>query len=308
MLLNLSVDLSRKNVSAPEHPIDFLNIIDPVKFKIRKKSEKSQIIIDSKYIFWPLIINNIKTILPDYETIISRLYPYFDSIIVITDSKQSKNLPDVQYLPVLSNSEKGIHLTIIEAGKLSDCIEHSYFTDEIYCAVKIEEEDYIFVKFQNNTVLADLSAQIEKKLDISISSLTPFSPFTGIKISPDTIIDNRINCICFNKKKVKFNLPFHYQHLRKSASVKEVDTTDFSDSETPCCNCLNCSSVCPSGISPNVLYHLILNNDVEDIENYNINDCIRCSRCTAVCPSNIPLYSGINKYFLEKKNEENEDS
>ena len=62
-----------------------------------------------------------------------------------------------------------------------------------------------------------------------------------------------------------------------------------SQGEMPCIRCGECAKVCPSQLAPQQLLAFIRADDLEQAQQWNLEDCIECGCCNAVCPSHIPL-------------------
>ena len=83
---------------------------------------------------------------------------------------------------------------------------------------------------------------------------------------------------------------FSRPSTRRKPAFRRV--TPSLDSRRPCNNCLICSSICPAGLSPSILFHFA-EAGAEDLDTLGADLCFRCGLCTFVCPSNIPLCEGI---------------
>lgn len=56
-----------------------------------------------------------------------------------------------------------------------------------------------------------------------------------------------------------------------------------------CIRCSKCSSVCPMGLEPFLIWKLVKLERYEDSMKEHIMDCIECGSCHFICPSNLPL-------------------
>ncbi|MCK5198747.1 MAG: hypothetical protein KAR21_10370 [Spirochaetales bacterium] len=59
--------------------------------------------------------------------------------------------------------------------------------------------------------------------------------------------------------------------------------------EEPCCNCLVCASVCPSGLYPSLLYHHLKEENLNESIAMGLKYCSSCEKCSIFCPSGLPL-------------------
>ena len=56
-----------------------------------------------------------------------------------------------------------------------------------------------------------------------------------------------------------------------------------------CIDCDKCAPVCPSNLSPDVLYNTLKAKKIHHAAKHNLDACTICSKCNEVCPSEIPL-------------------
>ncbi len=73
---------------------------------------------------------------------------------------------------------------------------------------------------------------------------------------------------------------------------KTPDTNIYGE-ERPCIQCGYCTSVCPVGIIPSLLYRQSRTGINEILMRYGIFNCIDCNLCSYVCPSKIPLAQNL---------------
>jgi H+/Na+-translocating ferredoxin:NAD+ oxidoreductase subunit C len=62
----------------------------------------------------------------------------------------------------------------------------------------------------------------------------------------------------------------------------------------PCIRCGDCAVVCPAGLLPQTLHRYALDDDLDALERYGLDDCIECGCCDYVCPSRIALASAFH--------------
>ena len=303
--MRLSRQSAITKLSSSESPINTIGQLNPLKSKFWGGGNATSLVIDAKFFLWPLKFNDniLDLVFPEFKTALNSFTSRFDTVTVISDLK---NYPISDHLHFRSAysylKESATVLTIFEAEQLYNIYKQGSFKDECWYALKIEEEDHFLVNFQRGISLADLMNAVGKKMNRSIDHLTAMDPVTGNALDSKMILDARLSSIFFRKVKSRYDIPFPLWGMKHSVKLKEISSPE--NSLAPCCNCLGCVSVCPSGIAPNILYHLLLNDDVEDIDKYDITSCIRCGRCSSVCPSNIPLYSGIDGYLQIREKEE----
>lgn len=62
-----------------------------------------------------------------------------------------------------------------------------------------------------------------------------------------------------------------------------------------CIRCGRCVSVCPMYLQPNRITTFVLNNMLEEAEEFGVNDCILCGACSFVCPARRPLLQWLRE-------------
>ena len=62
-----------------------------------------------------------------------------------------------------------------------------------------------------------------------------------------------------------------------------------AETERPCIRCGDCQTVCPQGLSPQLIHAEILSGRIEQWPALGLSACIACRACDLVCPSQIPL-------------------
>ena len=83
--------------------------------------------------------------------------------------------------------------------------------------------------------------------------------------------------------------------VTKGTSGVLVLPTKLAERKEPatCIRCAKCSSGCPMGLEPWLLYKLGQGSDAEWMEQEDIMSCIECGCCSFTCPANLPLLDFI---------------
>lgn len=83
--------------------------------------------------------------------------------------------------------------------------------------------------------------------------------------------------------------------VTKGTSGVLVLPTKLAERKEPatCIRCAKCSSGCPMGLEPWLLYKLGQGSDTEWMEKEDIMSCIECGCCSFTCPANLPLLDFI---------------
>ncbi len=83
--------------------------------------------------------------------------------------------------------------------------------------------------------------------------------------------------------------------VTKGTSGVLVLPTKLAERKKPatCIRCAKCSSGCPMGLEPWLLYKLGQGSDTEWMEKEDIMSCIECGCCSFTCPANLPLLDFI---------------
>lgn len=63
--------------------------------------------------------------------------------------------------------------------------------------------------------------------------------------------------------------------------------------KTPCIHCGLCSETCPMGLSPNIVYEMLIQGLSQKAAEEGGRDCIACGTCSYICPAGIDLASMI---------------
>lgn len=79
-------------------------------------------------------------------------------------------------------------------------------------------------------------------------------------------------------------------------SVLFLSKKSFADEQIySCINCGNCRFVCPSKLSPDIIYNKTINfRELSENLKQSSYECIDCGSCNSVCPSRLPLSQTIS--------------
>lgn len=82
-----------------------------------------------------------------------------------------------------------------------------------------------------------------------------------------------------------------YGVSRTTNCIIAADAATFPkpEPELSCIRCGFCADACPVKLLPQQLYQFARSQNLEQLDNYQLNDCIECGACSYVCPSKIPL-------------------
>lgn len=310
MLLKLNEKRLEKQISHSNTILDLLAMINHQKMVFWKKCNLNSLTLDMKDFLWPLKVSDdlVKQIFPKWEEALNLFLSHFECINVITDIEPPHSLENINFYRIFKPPiGSTLRLSLFEAIQLYTCLSTSTLIDESYLAIQIEDQQHFIVSLPGSTSVKAASTLIEENTGHAVSHLSPFDPVTGKVLDSQIKVCSLIGFLFYGKELSRFDYPFPYRNLRKNEIVKITYSDHPALNETPCCNCLSCVSQCPTGISPNILYHLISNDDIEEIDNYDIDFCIGCGKCSVVCPSNIPLYSGITDYLQKQEIEEDDE-
>ncbi|MCR4689401.1 MAG: RnfABCDGE type electron transport complex subunit C [Saccharofermentans sp.] len=70
---------------------------------------------------------------------------------------------------------------------------------------------------------------------------------------------------------------------------------------TPCIHCGLCSECCPMGLSPNIVYEMLVQGLTQKAAEEGARDCISCGSCSYICPAGIDLATSIAGFANQGK-------
>lgn len=81
-----------------------------------------------------------------------------------------------------------------------------------------------------------------------------------------------------------------------TSGVVLIHSAEYADrSAEVCIRCGKCGTVCPMYLQPNRITTFVLNDMVEEAEEFGVNDCILCGACSFVCPARRPLLQWLRE-------------
>lgn len=242
------------------------------------------------------------------------------SVVFAIDRKFEKksdfngaNLPNFKILQIKTNKNScGTKRDIIAAFKKSGLkktcdftiSKDDFFTDsstlyEIYKAVICNTPAISrLVHFSGNCLYS--SCVLDVKIGTPLKDIV--NQLGGFAKEPSLIV---INGLVYGNSIESLNVP-----ISKSVkSVEFISKFKFTDSQIySCVNCGNCRYVCPSKLSPDVIYSYAVNfKEIPQKIADSVNFCEGCGLCNATCPARLPLTDTILwlKDAVDKKSSEN---
>ena len=240
-------------------------------------------------------------------------------ILFVTDQKFEKkdelenlNISNLRILQVKTKkSPCGTQKQIEQAFKKSglkkssnlEITKNDFFTDastlyEVYKAVicSIPSVSHL-VHFSGNCLFS--SCVLDVKIGTTLNDIV--KQIGGFAKEPSVIV---INGLIYGNSVESLNVP-----ISKSVkSVEFISKTKITDNQIySCVNCGNCRYVCPSKISPDVLYSYAVNfKEIPEVLKNTVLSCEECGLCNTVCPARLPLTKTIS-YLKDTVCEEKSD-
>ena len=96
--------------------------------------------------------------------------------------------------------------------------------------------------------------------------------------------------------------------VKATSGILALAAYEFTDSPTrPCIRCGRCVSVCPMGLTPNMVTLAGESERYEWAESLGARDCIECGSCSYVCPAKRPMVHSVkivkNELFRRERRE-----
>ena len=172
-----------------------------------------------------------------------------------------------------------------------DITKNDFFTDsstlyEVYKAVICSTPSVShLVHFSGNCLYS--SCLLDVKIGTTLKDIV--NQIGGFAKEPSVIV---INGLIYGNSVESLNVPI-------TKSVKSVDfisKTKITDNQIySCVNCGNCRYICPSKISPDVLYSYAVNfKEIPEVLKNTVLSCEECGICNTVCPARLPLTKTIS--------------
>jgi len=282
------------SILAPETSeiMDFLSLITPEKKQWWSRAEQSQLLVNLQPPFELQgydSLSDADLIEEDLESIISALKKQFGLKKVVVSASSGHR-----------GYFEGILLSPGEARLLYDGVKDGSFEDIRYV--------YIFTGIQSIHSVFRVKVPVDSKISDVVSFLEEegkfanpdepeehsciFNPLSGRLFSPEDFIGPETSFLALSNEEMRLVSSglFSRPSTRRKPAFRRVSPS--IDSRRPCNNCLFCTSVCPAGLSPAILFHFAEAGS-EDLDALGADLCFHCGLCTFICPSNIPLCAGI---------------
>ena len=282
------------SIMAPETSdiLDFLSLITPEKIQWWSKADQFRVLVNLQPPFNLQgfdRLNDADLVEEDIDFILSAIKKRFgrDEAVVSGLSGLSGHLGDFEGI-ILSPGEVRLLYKGITSGSFED-IRY------VYVFVGSKTIHSVFrVKVPVDSKISDVVSFLEDegRIDVQGENTCIFNPLSHRLFNPEEPIGPETSYLALSdgeKRLVSAGL-FSRPSTRRKPAFRRV--TPSLDSRRPCNNCLICSSICPAGLSPSILFHFA-EAGAEDLDTLGADLCFRCGLCTFVCPSNIPLCEGI---------------
>ena len=141
------------------------------------------------------------------------------------------------------------------------------------------------VHFSGNCLYS--SCLLDVKIGTTLNDIV--KQIGGFVKEPSVIV---INGLIYGNSVESLNVPV----TKSVKSVEFISKTKITDSQIySCVNCGNCRYVCPSRISPDILYSYAVNfKEIPEVLKNTVQDCEECGSCNTVCPARLPLSKTIS--------------
>lgn len=210
------------------------------------------------------------------------------------------NIPNLRILQVKTKkSPCGTQKQIEQAFKKSgikktsnlDITKNDFFTDsstlyEVYKAVICSTPSVShLVHFSGNCLYS--SCLLDVKIGTTLKDIV--NQIGGFAKEPSVIV---INGLIYGNSVESLNVPI----TKSVKSVEFISKTKITDNQIySCVNCGNCRYICPSKISPDVLYSYAVNfKEIPEVLKNTVLSCEECGICNTVCPARLPLTKTIS--------------
>lgn len=210
------------------------------------------------------------------------------------------NIPNLRILQVKTKkspcgTQKQIEQAFRKSGikKTSnlDITKNDFFTDsstlyEVYKAVICSTPSVShLVHFSGNCLYS--SCFLDVKIGTTLKDIV--NQIGGFAKEPSVIV---INGLIYGNSVESLNVPI----TKSVKSVEFISKTKITDNQIySCVNCGNCRYICPSKISPDVLYSYAVNfKEIPEVLKNTVLSCEECGICNTVCPARLPLTKTIS--------------
>ena len=172
-----------------------------------------------------------------------------------------------------------------------DITKNDFFTDsstlyEVYKAVICSTPSVShLVHFSGNCLYS--SCLLDVKIGTTLKDIV--NQIGGFAKEPSVIV---INGLIYGNSVESLNVPI----TKSVKSVEFISKTKITDNQIySCVNCGNCRYICPSKISPDVLYsYAVIFKEIPEVLKNTVLSCEECGICNTVCPARLPLTKTIS--------------
>jgi len=286
----LSMSIS-SSIEAPETSdiMDFLSLITPEKIQWWGMADQSQVLVNLQPPFNLLGFNELNDadlVEEDIESILNAIRERFnlEKAVVFGLSGHQGDFNGI----ILSPGEARLLYEGITRGSF-EAIRYVY----VFSGSDLIQSIFR-VKVPVDSKISDVVSFLKGngRIDVQEEYTCIFNPLSHRLFNPEESIGPETAYIAISDEELRLDSAgfFSRPSTRRKPTFRRV--TPSLDSRRPCNNCLICSSICPAGLSPSILFHFAQAGS-EDLDALGADLCFRCGLCTFVCPSNIPLCEGI---------------